>query len=414
MSALPHKSPAASRQEQLFIWTERQKSLMKKPRSGEIKARSIEQARYELSKLGIRNVRVTKAKTQLGSKIKLDIVAAFVRQLATMIQSGVPLALSLGLIASGMKDRKRRSMQQVVRTIKADVESGMKISEAMRKHPRCFDNLFCNTLASGEDAGQLDNCLHRLATYMEKSLRTRQKIKKAITYPTIVVIVAVVVSCAMLLFVLPTFKGVFSTFNKALPALTQTLLDLSDLLKEHGIVIGILLVGCIYAIMQAYKKNMRFRNAMDAFTLKIPVIGQVLRTAIYARWTRTFSTLSTSGVPVTSALESVAAVADNKRYQDATLEVRMAVATGAKVSDSLEKTGLFEQETIQMMRIGEESGTLDVMVERIATAYETKLDDLVDNLSTLIEPMIMCLIAGLVGTMVVGMYLPIFGMGDLF
>ena len=330
-----------------------------------------------------------------------------------MIQSGVPLNQCLGLIAGNMNNRAKRAMAEVVRTIRADVESGMKLSDSMRKHPRCFDALFCNTLAAGEHAGELDTSLERLATYMEKSVRIRQKVRKAMVYPGMVVGVAVLVTVGMLLYVLPSFKSVYSQFNAELPALTSTLLNLSDLLSNHGLfVLGVVGLG-IYSTIALYKRNPKFRDLLDNVILKTPVLGDLLSTANHARWTRTFSTLSASGVPITSALESVASVTQIKKYQEATLAVRQDVASGVRVSDSLEKQNLFPAETVQMIRIGEESGRLDSMLDRLANQYEVKLDDQVDTLSTIMEPLIMVIIGALVGVLIIGMYLPIFNIGGI-
>ncbi|MCE2745669.1 MAG: type II secretion system F family protein [Burkholderiales bacterium] len=399
----------------LFFWTEKPKGKSKKARSGEIRARSIDHARYQLSRQGVTASTVRKARSFTGRGIPLATVASFVRQLAVMIQSGVPLGQSLGLIASGMTDDKsKRAMQTVVRSIRGDIESGLKLSEAMRKHPRCFDNLFCNTLAAGENAGELDAALSRLATHMEKTLNIRRKVRKAMIYPSIVILVAIAVSVGMLLFVLPSFKSIYSQFDAELPALTSMLLGTSDLLQEHGLVMLGILGVVIYSLIQVYRRNQKFKNSADTLLLRIPLIGDMMKTAVHARWTRTFATLSASGVPITSALESVASVSHIQSFQDATLEIRQSVASGGRVSDSMDSVRIFPPEAVQMIRIGEESGRLDSMLERLANQYETSLDDKVDTLSTVMEPMIMCVIGVLVGVLIIGMYMPIFSMGDIF
>lgn len=335
------------------------------------------------------------------------------RQLAVMIQSGVPLGQSLGLISGGMTGKSKQAMQTVVRAVRADVESGLKLSDAMRKHPRCFDSLFCNTLAAGESAGELDTALNRLATHMEKSMRIRQKVRKAMIYPGIVILVAIAVTVGMLLYVLPAFKSIYSQFDAELPTLTTILIAASDFLEQHGrILLGVLALG-VYSSIQAYRQNQKIRNTVDVFLLRIPFVGDLIRTAVYARWTRTFATLSSSGVPITSALESVASVAQIRSFQNATLEIRQAVASGVRVSDSMEQTKIFPHEAVQMIRIGEESGQMDSMLERLADRYEINLDDKVDTLSTVMEPMIMCVIGILVGVLIVGMYMPIFKLGGV-
>ncbi|HEX4842328.1 MAG TPA: type II secretion system F family protein [Limnobacter sp.] len=397
----------------LFFWTEPARGRGKQPRSGEIRAKSQDHARYQLSRQGIKPKSIKKAREFTAGRVKLAHVAAFVRQLAVMIQSGVPLAQSLGLIAGGMSGQSKQALLRVVRTIRADVESGLKLSDAMRKHPQCFDTLFCNTLSAGEDSGELDLALRRLATHIEKTLRIRQRIRKAMVYPSIVVVVALAVSVGMLLFVLPAFKSVYAQFKAELPALTQMLLHTSDFLQNNGPVLlgGSLLL--MYALVKAYKKNKQAQHAMDAFFLRLPLFGDLMKTAIFARWTRTFATLSASGVPIVSALESVAGVANAARYEEATLEIRQTVASGGRVSDSMEQTKIFPAESIQMIRIGEESGRMDDMLDKLADQYETRLDDMVDNLSTVMEPLIMCIIGGLVGVLIVGMYMPIFQLGGI-
>jgi len=397
----------------LFLWTEKPKGAGRKARSGEIRAKSAEHARYQLTRQGIKATSLKKARHYGGGRINLAQVASFVRQLSVMIQSGVPLGQSLGLIAGGMTSKSKRSMQTVVRAIRADVESGMKLSDAMRKHPRCFDNLFCNTLGVGENAGELDGALARLATHIEKTLRIRQKIRKAMLYPAIVILVAIAVTVGMLLFVLPAFKSIYAQFDSELPILTSLLLDASDFLQARGVtMLGAIAAGG-YGVMKLYQRNQKFRDGVDLFLLRLPLIGELMKTAVYARWTRTFATLSASGVPITSALESVAGVAQVRAFHKATLEIRQAVASGARVSDSMEARKIFPPETVQMIRIGEESGRMDAMLERLANQYETNLDDGVDTLSTVMEPMIMCVIGVLVGVLIVGMYMPIFNMGGI-
>ncbi|WP_370263295.1 type II secretion system F family protein [Limnobacter sp.] len=412
MAYNPNLRPPADK-DPLYFWTEPARGHGKPARSGEIRAKSRQHAAFQLNRQGIKPNRITPAKKTTAPRVPVAQVAAFVRQLSVMIQSGVPLGQSLGLIAGGMAGRSKQGLQRIVRAIRADIESGQKLSDAMRKHPHCFDTLFCNTLAAGEDAGELDTALQRLATHMEKTLRIRQKIKKAMVYPSIVVAVAVAVTLGMLLFVLPTFKSVYSQFEAELPALTTVLLQSSDFLQQHGLwllaAVGIALVSAI----QAYKKSRPVRNQVDRVLLWLPLFGELIKTAVYARWMRTFATLTASGVPIVSALESVAGVADMARFEEATLLVRQGVASGGRVSDGLEQTAVFPPESVQMIRIGEESGRLDSMLDRLANQFETRLDDMVDTLSTVMEPAIMCIIGGLVGVLIVGMYMPIFNIGGI-
>lgn len=399
--------------ETIYAWTERPTSQNKKSRTGEIKAKNKTHAKVLLRKQGINPNSIQKLKPTGSGGVPLNQVATMVRQLSVMLQSSVPLSESLGLISANMSGSKTQRLREIVRSIRGDVESGIRLSDSMRKHPKCFDTLFCNTLAAGEDAGQLEDVMQRLALHMEKVLRTRQKIRKAMTYPAIVVFVATAVTVGMLLFVLPTFEKIYSGFGAELPALTQMLLSASQFLQTKGLYLlaGIIVTGFI--TIRSYKYNPKFKHLMDQVLLRLPLFGTLLRTASFARWNRTMATLSHSGVPIVNALESVAILAGLKIYQDATILMRQDVSAGVKVSDSMEKTQLFPIEMSQLIRIGEESGRLDQMLERLAIQYETKLDDLVDNLSTIMEPAIMAMIGGIVGTLIIGMYMPIFNLGNV-
>lgn len=395
-----------------YHWKSRQ-SGTGKIRSGEIRAKSVEHARYLLKGQGISPTSLRKTSVSGNSRVPLTILCQFSRQLAVMIQSGVPLTESLGLVANSMNSAKHKSMRMIIRNIRAEVESGLRLSEAMSRYPKVFDNLFCNTLAAGEDAGQLEDVLNRLALHLEKSLRTREKIRKAMLYPLIVMLVAATVTVGMLVYVLPTFKDIYGQFKTDLPSLTLFLLAASDFLKVHGhILLGAIVVG-LFIYYRAYTGNPKIRSATDSMLIKLPIAGEILRLATFSRWNRTFATLSQSGVPITEALDSVSGLAGLKTYRLATAQIRQDVTSGLKVSESMEKTGKFPHEMSQMIRIGEESGRLDQMLDRLALQYETKLDDLVDNLSTIMEPVIMCIIGVVVGTMIIGMYLPIFNMGNI-
>lgn len=411
-------NPSASKKsggdgDTLYAWTERPSSQNKKSRTGEIKAKNKTHAKVLLRRQGVNPNSIQKMSSPGTGGVPLLQVATMVRQLSVMLQSSVPLSESLGLISANMSGKKSQRLREIVRSIRGDVESGIRLSDSMRKHPKCFDTLFCNTLAAGEEAGQLEDVMLRLALHMEKVLRTRQKIRKAMMYPGIVVLVATAVTVGMLLFVLPTFEKIYGGFGAELPALTQGLLQTSHFLQERGLyLLGGLIVGG-YLTIRSYKYNVKFKNILDKLLLKLPLFGLLLRTASFARWNRTMATLSHSGVPIVNALESVASLAGLQIYQDATFTMRQDVSSGVKVSDSMEKTQLFPIEMSQLIRIGEESGRLDQMLERLAVQYETKLDDLVDNLSTIMEPAIMTLIGGIVGTLIIGMYMPIFDLGKV-
>ncbi|NJM31939.1 MAG: type II secretion system F family protein [Limnobacter sp.] len=405
---------SASQQEKLFFWTESARGKAHRSRSGEIRARSMEHARYLLKRQGVQAGAIRKVRGNDTGSVPLKHISAFVRQLAVMLSSGVPLAESLGMIAMNMQGRGKTRLKQIVRAIRADVESGLRLSDSMRKHPLCFDTLFCNTLAAGEEAGRLEETLDRLDhARWKKMLRMRQRVRKALTYPSIVVIVAVAVTIAMLVFVIPTFSDVYKQFKAELPALTQGLLKASALLRANGLQFLAATVASVVGFYWMYTRKSSFRMKIDGLLLKAPIIGNLTTTALYARWNRTFATLNASGVPIVNALESVASLAGTQRYEQATQSIRQEVATGSKVSESMLKTKVFPPEMVQMIRIGEESGQLDNMLERLAVQYETKLDDQVENLSTVLEPMIMAIIGCLVGTLVIGMYLPIFNLGSI-
>ncbi|MFN4329566.1 MAG: type II secretion system F family protein [Limnobacter sp.] len=399
--------------EQTFAWTETTRDRKRKPRQGEIRARSEQHAMAQLGRQGIRSARVRKVRKSGTTGIKQVQICAFVRQLAVMTQSGVPLAQSLGLIGGNLTGRSKAGIRELVRTLRTDVESGIKLSDAFRKHPKHFDNLFCNTLAAGEHAGELDSTLNRLAIHLEKAQRIKQRLRKAMVYPGIVIVVASLVTVGMLTYVLPSFRSVYAQFKADMPALTTMLLNLSDVLVNHGPWVAGGVIAGLVSLHQAYKRLPRFKDACDQVMLRIPVLGELIRTAMNARWTRTFSTLSASGVPVTDALESVALVSTIRSFEVATREVRQAVASGSTISDGMELQGVFPQDSIQMIRIGEESGRLDEMMQRLADQYEVKLDDQVDTLSTIMEPAIMCVIGGLIGVLIIGMYLPIFNIGGI-
>lgn len=403
-----------SRGEKLFFWSEKQIGKSRDCRSGEIRAQSEQHARFLLRKQGVKPKTIRQIREFITAKASLAVVASFVRQLSVMIQSGVPLGQSLGLISNNLSGSKNRSMRNLVRIIRADVESGSKLSDAMRKHPKCFDAIFCNILAAGEESGELDSVLMRLANHLEKVIRTRQKLRKAMTYPSIVVVIALAVSVGLLAFVIPTFRAVYSSFKTELPWLTTVLLDLSDLITKNGVTLIASMVLFCLSFSIVYRRFDKFRHYVDQLLLRTPIIGELIRTAIHARWARTFSTLNASGVPIVGALESVAQVCGNKSYHDATMLIRQEVATGSTVSDCMGRAKLFPPDAVQMVRIGEESGRLDQMLDRLAAQFEVKLDDMVDNLSTVIEPAIMSLIGVIVGTLIIGMYLPIFNIGGIF
>lgn len=375
---------------------------------GESRASNITVVRADLRRQGVNPTRVKKkAQPLLSMKKKIGSadIAVFSRQLATMMAAGVPLVQSFDIVGRG---HENPTMQDLILSIKQDVESGTALAEALAKHPLYFDDLFCSLVAAGEQAGVLDVLLDKIATYKEKTESIKGKIKKALFYPTAVILVAIVVTVVILLFVIPQFKALFSSFGADLPAFTLLVIYLSDLVRDYWWAFFIGVGGAIYGIGYAFKRSRKFRDAVDRAVLKIPVIGSILHKASLARFARTLSTMFAAGVPLVEALESVAGATGNVVYQEAVLKMREDVATGQALQLSMRQRNLFPHMVIQMTAIGEESGALDEMLGKVADFYEEQVDNAVDGLSSLLEPMIMVVIGGLVGSLVVAMYLPIF------
>ena len=332
------------------------------------------------------------------------------RQLATMMSAGVPLVQSFEIIGRG---HDNPSMQELILTVKADVESGSTLANALAKHPLYFDELVCNLVVAGEQAGILEGLLDKIATYKEKTEALKAKIKKALTYPTAVIVVAFVVTAILLIFVVPTFQQLFEGFGADLPVFTQMVINLSNWMQKNWWLLLIALIGSGYAFIQAKKRSPKFAHTLDRIALKIPIVGEIMTKAVIARYARTLSTMFAAGVPLVDAMESVAGAAGNAVYYDAIMEMRDNVATGQQLQLSMTQTGLFPNMVVQMVAIGEESGSLDSMLAKVADFYEQEVDDAVDNLSSLLEPLIMAILGILVGGLVVAMYLPIFKMGTV-
>jgi type IV pilus assembly protein PilC len=400
-------SPPAP-QSYVFAWegTDRRGGKIK----GEIRAPSETMARADLRRQGVTTTKLKKkAKPLLGGKKKItpSDIAIFSRQLATMMGAGVPLVQSFDIVGRG---HENPSMQDLLLSIKQDIESGTAMAPALAKHPLYFDDLFCSLVAAGEQAGVLETMLDKIAVYKEKTESIKGKIKKALFYPTAVIIVAILVTVVILLFVIPQFKELFSNFGADLPAFTLLVIGLSEALQEWW---WALLLGTgvtVWSIGSTFKRSRNFREMVDRGMLKIPVIGDILNKAALARFARTLSTLFTAGVPLVEALESVAGATGNIVYQEAVLRMREEIATGQSLQLSMRQLNLFPFMVIQMTAIGEESGALDTMLGKVADFYEEQVDNAVDALSSLMEPMIMVVIGGLVGSLVVAMYLPIFKM----
>jgi type IV pilus assembly protein PilC len=376
---------------------------------GELRAPTIALVRADLRRQGVNPTKVRKKLQPLfgGRKRKITSqdLAVFSRQLATLMTAGVPLVQAFDVVGRG---HDNPSMQDLVLAIKQDIESGTAMADALRKHPRYFDDLVCNLVAAGEAAGVLDILLDKIATYKEKTESIKGKIKKAMFYPAAVILVAIAVTVVILLFVIPQFKALFSSFGADLPPFTLLVIGLSDMLRAYWWAVALGTGAAVWAIGQLFKRSRNFRELIDRASLKIPVIGGILNKAAIARFARTLSTMFAAGVPLVEALGSVAGATGNIVYSTAVQKMREDVATGQSLQLSMRQRDLFPHMVIQMTAIGEESGALDEMLAKVADFYEEEVDNAVDALSSLLEPLIMVVIGGLVGGLVVAMYLPIF------
>ncbi len=398
--------PKAADKAYVFAWegVDRRGGKVK----GEFRASSITMVRADLRRQGVNPTKVRKKAQPLLSgkkKITSTDITIFSRQLSTMMAAGVPLVQSFDIVGRG---HQNPSMQDLILAIKSDIESGTAMAEALGKHPLYFDDLVCNLVAAGEQAGVLDVLLDKIATYKEKTESIKGKIKKALFYPAAVIIVAVLVTVVILLFVIPQFKELFSSFGADLPAFTLLVIHLSDVLQKWWYLFGLGVGGVVYGIGQLFQRSRAFRNGIDRVVLKLPIIGPIMNKAAVARFARTLSTMFAAGVPLVEALDSVAGATGNIVYTDAVRKMREEVATGQSLQLSMRQRSLFPHMVIQMTSIGEESGALDEMLAKVADFYEEEVDNAVDALSSLLEPLIMVVIGGLVGSLVVAMYLPIF------
>lgn len=376
---------------------------------GDLRAPSVALVRADLRRQGVNPTKVRKKAQPLfgGGKRKITSqdLTVFSRQLATMMAAGVPLVQAFDIVGRG---HDNPSMQDLLLAIKQDIESGTAMADALRKYPLYFDDLVCNLVAAGEAAGVLDVLLDKIATYKEKTESIKGKIKKAMFYPAAVILVAIGVTVVILLFVIPQFKALFSSFGADLPAFTLLVISLSDILREYWWAATLAVGGAVWGIGQLFKRSRKFREILDRVVLKVPVIGGILNKAAIARFARTLSTMFAAGVPLVEALDSVAGATGNIVYGNAVQKMREEVATGQSLQLTMRQRNLFPHMVIQMTAIGEESGALDEMLSKVADFYEEEVDNAVDALSSLLEPLIMVVIGGLVGGLVVAMYLPIF------
>ena len=395
-----------------FAWegTNKQGKLVK----GQTTAQSIDAVKAELRKQGItpKAGKIKKKKKPAGGKkITPSDIAIFSRQLATMMKAGVPLVQSFEIVGQG---HSNPSMTALIFKIKASVEAGGTLASALREHPLYFDDLFTNLVDAGEQSGALEDLLEKIATYKEKTELLKTKIKKALTYPISVLVVALIVSVILLVFVVPTFADMFGSFGADLPAFTQWVVGLSDFMVSDGWIVGLIGFGSITGFLQWKKRSRKLREALDRLYLKMPIISGLANAAAIARFARTLSTMFAAGVPLVEAMVSVAGAAGNSVFTKAILVVRDDIAQGTTLQSSLnQRQDLFPNMLIQMVGIGEESGALDDMLSKVADYYEAAVDDAVDNLTTLMEPLIMSFLAVVIGGLVIAMYLPIFKMGEV-
>ncbi len=366
--------------------------------------------RSELRRQGVVPVRVRKELTLFKSKGKVTPadIAIFSRQLATMLTAGIPLVQAFEIVGTG---HENPAMAELILTIKADVEGGTALAEALAKHPLHFDDLFVSLVEAGEQAGALETLLDKIATYKEKTEAIKKKIKKALFYPAAVMVVAVVVTAILLIFVIPEFETLFQGFGADLPAFTRMVINISEFVRSQGWLIMIAIVAAVGSYLWLKKRSRRMREIQDRITLKLPVVGSIMVKASIARFARTLSTMFSAGVPLVEALQSVSGATGNIVYENAVLQMRDEVATGQRLQRAMHNTELFPNMVIQMIAVGEESGSLDEMSGKVADFYEEDVDNAVDSMSSLLEPLIMAILGVLVGGLVVAMYLPIFKMG---
>jgi type IV pilus assembly protein PilC len=375
---------------------------------GELRAASPTVVRTMLRRQGILVSKVSKQSFRGRGKVTDKDITLFTRQMATMMKSGVPLLQSFDIVGKGASNP---AMGKLVMDIKMDVETGSALNQAFRKFPLYFDNLYCNLVEAGEQAGILDQLLDRLATYKEKTQAIIAKIKSALFYPISVLVVAFIVTAVIMIFVVPQFKKVFTSFGADLPGPTLVVMAISDYFVEYWYIIFGVVGGGVYAFFYFWKRSEKMQIFMDRLALRLPIFGEVIRKATLARWTRTLSTMFAAGVPLVEALDSVGGASGNYIYSQATKQIKAEVSTGSSLTVAMQNTNVFPNMAIQMISIGEESGQIDAMSAKVADFYEAEVDDAVDRLSSLMEPMIMVVLGVLIGGIIIAMYLPIFKLG---
>ncbi|MEO6928619.1 MAG: type II secretion system F family protein [Casimicrobiaceae bacterium] len=375
---------------------------------GELRAASETVVTTNLRRQGVRITKIKRQSFRGGRKVSDKDIAFFTRQLATMLKSGVPLLQSFEIVARGHSNPR---FSRLMMDIKNKVEAGSSLSAAFREHPAQFDSLYCNLVAAGETAGILDSILDRLAIYKEKILAIKSKIKAALFYPISVIVVAIVVVCVIMIWVIPAFKSVFTSFGADLPAPTLIVMAMSDFFVAYWWAMFIIVAATMSGITFLFKRSPTFRLGFDRVVLKVPIIGAIIEKATIARWTRTLSTMFAAGVPLVESLDAVGGASGNALYVAGTKRIQTDVSTGTSLTNAMMNTKLFPNMVLQMTQIGEESGSLDGMLGKVADFYEREVDDAVAALSSLLEPIIIVFLGTVIGGLVVAMYLPIFKLG---
>ena len=377
---------------------------------GEIRAAGENQVKASLRRQGVTPTKIKKRRMRSGKSIKPKDLAIFTRQLATMMKAGVPLLQAFDIVGRG---NPNPSVTKLLNDIRTDVETGTSLSVAFRKFPLYFDNLYCNLVEAGESAGILDQLLDRLAVYMEKTEAIKSKIKSALMYPITVLIVAFVVAAVIMIFVIPSFKEVFTSFGGELPAPTLIVMAMSEFFIKFWYLIFGGIFGGVYFFMQAWQRNKKMQRVMDRIMLKMPIFGVLVEKSCIARWTRTLATMFAAGVPLVEALDSVGGAAGNSVFEDATIKIQQEVSTGTALTAAMTNANLFPSMVLQMCAIGEESGSVDHMLGKAADFFEAEVDDMVAGISSLMEPIIIVILGTVIGGIVVAMYLPIFKLGQV-
>ncbi len=404
--AIASKAKARTVKESAFLWEGKNKDG--KTVRGEMRAASETVVQTVLRRQGILNAKIKIVRFKTGGKVTEKDIALFTRQLATMMRSGVPLLQAFDIVGRG---HANPAVGKLLLDIKADIETGSSLSQAFRKYPLQFDALYCNLVSAGEQAGILDSLLERLATYKEKILAIKSKIKSAMFYPVAVLIVALIITAVIMIFVIPAFKEVFKSFGADLPAPTLIVISMSDFFVAYWWAILAIFGGSFYAFFESWRRSEKVQIIMDRLLLRAPIFGEIIRKSVIARWTRTLSTMFAAGVPLVESLDSVGGAAGNYVYKLATRQIQSEVSTGTSLTSAMQNADIFPNMVTQMVSIGEESGALDSMLAKVADFFEQEVDDSVEAMSSLMEPIIMVVLGTLIGGMVIAMYLPLFKIG---